>query len=41
MNAWGVRANLLNVKAKLERDENLAFMIPTIRAKYAKALKST
>jgi hypothetical protein len=38
--AWGVGAiSPFNMKAKLEHDENLALVIQTIQAEYAKAFK--
>jgi hypothetical protein len=39
MTAWGVGAIPFNVQAKLEHNEDLAFMIRTIQIRYAKALK--
>ncbi len=41
MIAWGVGAIPLNVQTKLQCDEDLALVIRLIRARYAKALKST
>jgi hypothetical protein len=40
MITWGVGAIPLNVKAKLERDEDLALVIRTTLVEYAKALKN-
>jgi hypothetical protein len=40
MTTWGVGAMPFNVQAMLERDEDLAFVIRTIRNEYAKAFKS-
>jgi hypothetical protein len=39
MTTWDVGAIPPNVQAKLECDEDLALVIQTIRARYAKALK--
>jgi hypothetical protein len=39
MTTWGVGAMLLNVEAKLERNENLALVIQMIQVGYEKALK--
>ncbi len=38
MTTWGVGAILLNVQAKLERDEDLALVIRKTRTRHAKAL---
>ncbi len=37
--AWGVGGILLNVQAKLKHDEDLALVIQTTQARYAKAIK--
>jgi len=39
MITWGVGAIPPNVQTKLERDEDLALVIQTSRARYAKALQ--
>jgi hypothetical protein len=39
MIAWGVGAMPLNIHAKLEHDEDLAFVIGAIQTEYAKELK--
>jgi hypothetical protein len=41
MIAWGVGAMPLNVQAKLEHDEDPAFVIRLTRTEYAKAFKGT
>jgi hypothetical protein len=40
MIAWGVGAIPFNMQAKLKHNENLALVIQTIQAEYAKALRS-
>jgi len=40
MTTWGVGAIPLNVKAKPERNEDLALVIQTTLVKYAKAFRS-